>query len=161
MVYFLTDYYNSFKHKELETSHLIFIIRLKGTDYLLLLHTNSGLFDVEAYIEPTRTSRMSFYFMAESIFRKKIMFLLFSFGLLCKTCKCTNRKVLKVILSLVFTIYNAVCTVIFKALKPLVYSDAIHLKNPCKLERLLLKDLKIEKCASCPIASNGKFYSQK
>lgn len=70
MVYFVTDYYNSFKHKELETSHLIFIIRLKGTDYLLLLHTNSGLFDVEAYIEPTRTSRMSFYFMAESIFRK-------------------------------------------------------------------------------------------
>ena len=61
-----------------------------------------------------------------------------------------------------FTIDNIQHSVhIFKGLKPLVYSDSIHLRNPCKLERLLLKDLKIENCASCPIASNGKFYSQK
>ena len=69
MVYFVTDYYNSFKHKELETSHLIFIIRLKGTDYLPLLHTNSGLFDVEAYIEPTRTSTIT-----HKIFKTKSCF---------------------------------------------------------------------------------------
>ena len=74
MVYFLTDYYNSFKHKELETSHLIFIIRLKGTDYLLLLHTNSGLFDAEAYIEPTRTSRIELLCHGRVNFSKKKCF---------------------------------------------------------------------------------------